>query len=182
MLARIVPLLFCLAAAQAFAHPQGEEAHPSMLDCEHPPKGLVQVLPERVGVPARIECLPTAQSIVAPEGWNWRYPGSFFDRPYIPAYAPIASRQMGGPRFFTGFEAQELSADDARKQHETFTRDVQNYRETAPPVRLVKLVATNDLGHEMDAYFGFRSDREGWVMLCVPQCAPEYMFLMQKID
>jgi hypothetical protein len=34
----------------------------------------------------------------------------------------------------------------------------------------------------LDAYFGFRSDDDGWVVLCTPECAPEYLFLMQKID
>ncbi len=76
----------------------------------------------------------------------------------------------------------ELTATDARERHETFAKDLPTYRETVPPARLVKLVAHNDLGHELDAYFGFRSDGEGWVVLCAPECAPEYLFLIQKID
>jgi hypothetical protein len=76
----------------------------------------------------------------------------------------------------------ELTAADAIKRHETFVKNLPTYWETAPPVRLVKLVAHNDLGHKFDAYFGFRSDGEGWVALCAPECAPEYVFLMKKID
>ena len=66
----------------------------------------------------------------------------------------------GGPRYFTEFTVTELTATDARKRHETFAKDLPTYRETAPPARLVKRVAHNDLGHELDAYFGFRSDGE----------------------
>ena len=175
---------FCLwfAAAQALAQSEGEASGPALLDCEHPPQSLVKMLPEPVAQVARVECNPSAQTIVARDGWSWRYPGSFFDRPIIPAYAPMDSRQSGGPRYFTEFTATELTAADAIKRHETFVKNLPTYRETAPPVRLVKLVAHNDLGHELDAYFGFRSDGEGWVVLCAPECAPEYLFLMQKID
>jgi hypothetical protein len=178
-----VALLFlCFAAAQALAHSEGETSGPVLLDCEHPPRSLAKMLPEAVAKVASIECNPSAQTIVARDGWNWRYPGSFFDRPIIPAYAPMDSRQTGGPRYFTEFKATELSAADARKRHEMFAKDLPTYRETSPPMRLVRLVAHNDLGHEMDAYFGFRSDGGGWVVLCAPECAPEYLFLMQKID
>jgi len=178
----VVLLFLSFAAAQALAHSEGETSGPVLLDCEHPPQLLVKMLPEALAKVASVECNPSAQTIVARDGWSWRYPGSFFDRPIIPAYAPMDSRQTGGPRYFTEFKATELSAADARKRHEMFAKDLPTYRETSPPMRLVKLVAHNDLGHEMDAYFGFRSDGGGWVVLCAPECAPEYLFLMQKID
>jgi len=178
----VVLLFLSFAAAQALAHSESETSGPVLLDCEHPPQLLVKMLPEAVAKVASVECNPSAQTIVARDGWSWRYPGSFFDRPIIPAYAPMDSRQTGGPRYFTEFKATELSAADARKRHEMFAKDLPTYRETSPPMRLVKLVAHNDLGHEMDAYFGFRSDGGGWVVLCAPECAPEYLFLMQKID
>jgi hypothetical protein len=181
---RIRVFWYCLwfATAQALAHSEGEAGAPALLDCEHPPKSLVSILPEAVARVASIECNPSAQTIVPRDGWSWRYPGSFFDRPIIPAYAPMDSRQSGGPRYFTEFKATELSTADARQRHETFSKDLPTYRETAPPARLVRLVAHNDLGHQLDAYFGFRSDGGGWVVLCAPECAPEYLFLMKKIE
>lgn len=182
MLFRVVWICLWLAGAQALAHSETEATGPALLDCGHPPETLVTALPEQVAKVASVECNPSAQTIVARDGWSWRYPGSFFDRPIIPAYAPMDSRHREGPRYFTEFSATELTAADARKRHETFAKDLPTYRETAPPVRLVKLVAHNDLGHELDAYFGFRSDGNGWVVLCAPECAPEYLFLIQKID
>jgi hypothetical protein len=175
---RVVLLFLCFAAAHAaLAHYEGETSGPVLLDCEHP-QTLVKMLPEAVAKVASVECNPSVQAIVARDGWSWRYPGSFFDRPIIPAYAPMDSHQTGGPRYFTEFKATEFSVTDARKRHEMFAKDLPTYLEMAPPARLVKLVAHNDLGHELDAYFGFRSDGGGWVVLC----APEYLFLMQKID
>ncbi|HKQ26798.1 MAG TPA: hypothetical protein VJT81_20320 [Burkholderiales bacterium] len=182
MLFRVVWFCLCLAAAQALAHSESKGTGPALLDCENPPESLASALPEQVARVASIECNPSAQTIVAREGWSWRYPGSFFDRPIIPAYAPMDSRQLGGPRYFTEFKATELSATEAMRRHERFAKDLPTYREKVPPIRLVKLVAHNDLGHELDAYFGFRSDREGWVVLCVPECASEYLFLMHEID
>ncbi len=91
-----------------------------LLDCEHPPQSLVKMLPEAVAKVASVECNPSVQTIVARDGWSWCYPGSFFDRPIIPAYAPMDSRQTGGPRYFTEFKATELSAADASKRQELF--------------------------------------------------------------
>jgi hypothetical protein len=179
---RVVLFFLWFAAAHSLAHSEGEATGPALLDCGHPPQSLARILPELLAKVASIECNPSAQTIVPHEGWSWRYPGSFFDRPIIPAYAPVDSRHRGGPRYFTEFTATELTATDARKRHEKFAKELPTYREMAPPGRLVKLVAHNDLGHELDAYFGFRSDDDGWVVLCTPECAPEYLFLMQKID
>jgi hypothetical protein len=179
---RVALILMGFYAVLALAHSESETPAPVTLDCEHPPLSLANTLPEAVMEVASIECNPSAQTIVARDGWRWRYPGSFFDRPIIPAYAPMDSRQVGGSRYFTEFTATELGAADAGARHAAFAKELPTYRETAPPVRLVRLVAHNDLGHELDAYFGFRADGDGWVVLCAPECAPEYLFLMQKIQ
>jgi hypothetical protein len=176
-------LFLSLAALPAIPHSETEgEAGYAVIDCEHPAANVATTLPQDISRPAHLQCTPAFQQIVANDGWSWRYPGSFFDRPFIPAYAPKPSRGKVGPRFFTGFETQELAQPDVRAQHEKFAREIPTYRETAAPARILKLVATNDLGHELDAYFGFRSEREGWVVLCAPECAPENLFLIDKIE
>jgi hypothetical protein len=179
---RVVLFFLWLAAAQALAQSEVAATGPALLDFEHPPQALVKMLPEQVAQVARVECSPSAQTIVAHDGWSWRYPGTYLSRPSIPAELPLDSRDREGSRYFTEFTATELTAADAIKHHETFVKNLPTYWETAPPARLVKLVAHNDLGHKFDAYFGFRSDGEGWVALCAPECAPEYVFLMKKID
>lgn len=176
-------LFLSLAAPQALPHSETEgEAGYAMIDCEHPAANVATGLPQGISSPAHLQCTPAFQLIVANDGWSWRYPGSFFDRPFIPAYAPLLSRGKGGARFFTGFDTQELAQSDVRAQHEKFAKEIPTYREKAAPARILKVVATNDLGHELDAYFGFRSEREGWVVLCAPECAPENMFLIEKTE
>jgi hypothetical protein len=182
MLLRSLPLLLLLLASQVCAHAEAEAPAGAILDCEHPPANLIHALPEQVAMAATVICTPSAQMIVASEGWSWRFPGSYFDRPSIPAYSPIESRSQAGGRYFTGFKATELSAGEIRKLHESFVKTLVTYPDASPPTRIVKLAARNDQGRPMDAYFGFRSPSEGWVALCAPDCAPEFFFLINRQD
>jgi hypothetical protein len=182
MSSRYLPLLLLVVALRAFAHSEAEAPAGGILDCEHPPGNLIHALPNQVAVAATVVCTPSTQMIVAKEGWVWRFPGSFFDRPSIPAYSPIESRPEAGGRYFTGFKATELSGGEIRKLHETFVKTLATYTDALPPARIVKLVARNDRGHPMDAYFGFQSQSAGWVAVCAPECAPEFFFLINRHD
>jgi hypothetical protein len=176
-------IVAALACGLALAHPEDDKAAPhAVIDCEHPAPGTATELPAEIADIAYLQCTPAMQMLVANEGWSWRYPGSFFDRPFIPAYAPEASQGTGGARYFSGFSTRDLSADEVRERHAQFARTLPNYRQDAAPERIVMLEAKNDLGHVVDAYFGFRSGDSGWVVMCTPQCAPENMFLIQKIQ
>jgi hypothetical protein len=179
MLLRCLPLLLLAATLQAFAHSDAQ-APGGLLDCEHPPKNLASTLPREVADAATVVCMPSAQMIVAREGWSWRFPGSFFDRPSIPAYSPAGSRSDAGGRYFTDFAATELTASEVRELHARFSRTLATYTDKAPPARIVKLVAGNDQGYAIDAYFGFRSTSEGWIALCAPDCAAELFFMINR--
>jgi hypothetical protein len=183
---RRLPLLLLVAALQAFgaaaAEAAGDGPVEGILDCEHPPKDLVDALPREIAAAATVLCTPSAQMIVAREGWAWRFPGSFFDRPSIPAFAPKDSRAEAGGRYFTGFRATDLSQVEISKLHATLSKTLATYTDAVPPARIVRLVAHNDKGYPMDAYFGFRSAKEGWVALCAPDCAPELFFLINRQD
>jgi len=176
-------VLLVLAALPAFSHPDNEgDPGYAVIDCEHPAANVATALPDAIAGPAYLQCTPAFQQLVANQDWRWRYPGSFFDRPFIPAYAPEPSHGKLGPRFFTGFEAVDLSEAQVREQHEKFARELPTYREKAAPGRILKVVATNDLGDAIDVYFGFRSERDGWVVTCTPACAPENLFLIEKAE
>lgn len=178
----LLGVLLSLVAMQAAAHSESGNAGYALLDCAHPGPDVAAALPQAIGVSANLECTPAFHQIVANAGWSWRYPGSFFERPFIPAYAPRSSQGMAGARFFTGFEVVELGSDEARDQHERFARSIPTYREESAPSRILRMVATNDLGHELSAFFGFRSERDGWVVVCAPDCAPENLFLIEKAE
>lgn len=182
MSSRCLLLLLLVVNLQSPARAEAQAPADGILDCEHPPKNLTHILPKQVAMAATVICTPSAQIIVAREGWAWRFPGSFFDRPSIPAYSPIESRPDAGGRYFIGFKATELSVSEIKKLHETFARTLATYTDASPPARIVKLVARNDQGYPMDAYFGFKSQSGGWVALCAPDCAPEFFFLINRND
>ncbi|HKB83658.1 MAG TPA: hypothetical protein VKD04_10700 [Burkholderiales bacterium] len=182
MLPRCLALLLLVATLQASAVSEAQTPAGGILDCEHPPGDLTPTLPKQLAGAATVICTPSAQMIVAAQGWSWRFPGSFFDRPSIPAYSPMASRPEAGGRYFTGFKATELSGGEIRKLHEAFAKTLATYTDKSPPARIVKLVARNDQGHPMDAYFGFKSRSEGWVAVCTPDCAPDFFFLINRHD
>ncbi len=87
---------------------------------------------------------------------------------------------MAGGRYFTAFEATELAAGEIEKLHASFTETLATYADQTVPRRIVKLVAHNDHGHSMDAYFGFKTPGEGWVAVCAPDCMPEFFFLINR--
>jgi hypothetical protein len=174
-----------LSSGLALAHVDGEEegegeAGEKLIDCEHPPGNLKTSVPKIISGVAAIACTPSAQHIHASKGWTWRFPANFFQVPTIPAFSPFDSRNEPAGRFFTGFEIVELDATQTQEKHKWFAQHVVTYPGSQVPAKIVKLVATNDLGHSLDAFFGFKTDKEGWVVLCAPECAPEFVFLMQK--
>ena len=167
-------------AITAFAHSESADTPDDGLDCAHPPKNIARKLPKDIAVAAAVLCTPASQLISAKDGWMWRYPASYFDRPSIPAYAPAPSRGQARGRYFTGFKATRLSNADVSALHGRFTETLATYSDRKAPARVILLKATNDLGHSLDAYFGFDSKDEGWVAVCAPTCAPEYFFLINR--
>ena len=172
----IKPLLFILlcAPALALAHNDGKDADEEEVECEN---HLAETFPELLKPYARLEC---DQFIVNPQNWIWRYPGSYFDRPYIPAFAPKPKKQVGGMRLFKELSAEEIEASQIAELHQSKFSKIRSYKQTQPPQRLVKLKATNDLGDSMEVWFGLLSEDKGWVTTCTPVCAPEYFFLIER--
>jgi len=175
----------CLAAACfaaiVRAHQEREEkTSPAPFDCDHPPAGAVTRLPEAIQPFAQLACAPIGQLIVAREGWVWRYPASYFDRPLVAAYSPMQSRMEPGPRYFTFLTVEKLTGAAPMKQNEALGRALPNYRVDPPPGTVLRLAATNDLGHRFDVYFPMTDTNKGWGAICAPECAPEMLFMIYR--
>ncbi len=173
----IKPLLLLLLCAPvlSFAHTDNHDADEEEAECEN---HLAESFPELLKPYARLEC---DQFIVNPDGWQWRYPSSYFDRPYIPAFAPKPKKQVAGMRVFKQLVAEEIAATQIAELHESKFSKIRTYKQSQPPHRLVRLKATNDLGDSMDVWFGFLNGDKGWVSICSPVCAPEYFFLFERL-
>ena len=175
----------CLAAAcvaiGASAHEESEQrAGPEPLDCGHLPANAVTRLPEAIQAFAELVCAPGGQFIGAREGWVWRYPASYFDRPSVAAHSPVESRMEPGPRYFTSLTVEELTGEAATKQNESLGKTLPNYRTEQPSKSVLRLLATNELGHRFDVYFPMTDANKGWGAICAPECAPEMLFMMYR--
>ncbi len=173
----IKPLLLLLLSAPMLsqAHTDNHDADEDEGECEN---HLADAFPELLKPYARLEC---DQFIVNPAGWQWRYPNSYFDRPYIPAFAPKPKKQVAGMRVFKQLAAEEVAPARIAELHETRFSKIRSYKQAQPPQRMVHLRATNDLGDSMDVWFGLLTEEKGWVSICAPTCAPEYFFLIERL-
>ena len=119
---------------------------------------------------------------MAGEDWTWRFPGSFFDLPSISAYVPRASQALAEPRFFRSVKVHELDADERERQHQRIKREVVTYGAPAVPSRMLQLVFVNDAGHDFEVLMPFENKDKVWVIPCVPDCPPEYAFMMERLQ
>lgn len=169
------------------AHSEGEPGEESgvasmLMDCEHPPEDAVTSLPSPLDTWARIDCVQYGQKLVAAQGWHWRYPGSWTVRAEAPAWSPDASRRTPGAKYFRTVTIEPLDGDAIARAHARLTTDSVMYRDyiTAPPARMYRVVAENNLGHDMEVFVPEETPDRLWAFLCVPECRPEYSFMIER--
>lgn len=176
-----VCLAVLCAVTTCLAHEEdAARAGPEPLDCGRPPADAVTRLPEAIQSFAELVCAPNGQLIVARQDWVWRYPASYFDRPLVAAYSPMASRVEPGSRYFTSLVVEELTGEAARQRNEALLASLPNYRPEASPKSVLRMVATNELGHRFDVYFPMTGADRGWGAICAPDCAPEMLFMIYR--
>ena len=181
MTGRIIFSILLCAAVGASAHQDEEVTKAAGYDCEHPPQEAITVLPGLLGQAARLVCMPEGQRIVASQTWSWRYSGSFFNMPNIPAYAHIAARGMMPPFYFRKVWEEELSADEADKRSEQLSRQIVTYRPEKAISGMTIVRAENNYGHVTEIFMPMKSEKEGWAIVCAPECQPGYVILISKL-
>lgn len=186
MLKCIIAALLAGTAALAWAHQEGAESNsadqPGGYDCEHPPADAVTELPGLLGTVGRMGCLPAGPGVLAGSGWSWRYTGSFFDLPTIPAYAHDEAAGLQPPFYFTRLSARELSGAAVAERNEQLQQMVETYRPQRLPDRMVAFDATNNYGQSFSAYLAMETDTNGWLVVCTPKCRPDYVILVNKLQ
>lgn len=174
----VVAACFSTAALSHDERDAAEGIEP--LDCDRLPGNAVTGLPEAIRHFAQLECAPNGQLIVAREDWVWRYPASYFDRPFIASYTPLESRSKPGPRWFTSLVLKELTGDAARRRHEALVRALPNYTADPVPKSVYHLLAKNELGDQFDVYFPMMENGKGWGAVCAPECQPQMLFMIYR--
>ena len=114
------------------------------------------------------------------DDWIWRYPNSYFDRPFISAFSPRTRKVEPGIRFFRRISAYEADAAERQEAYETIFKNLRNFPDKQAPKRMIRMDTVNDIKDETQIYFGFNSEEAGWAVVCAPDCGPEYFFLIEK--
>jgi len=133
--------------------------------------------PKLIEFMAVIDC---NQFISNNEDWVWRYPNSYFDRPFVSAFSPRTRKAEPGIRFFRRLSAYEVDDAGSKQAYESIFKKIQNFPDSQPPKRLIRMDTINDIKDETQVWFGFNSQDKGWAVVCAPDCAPEYFFLIEK--
>ena len=177
----LVALAAC-SALLAHAHQEATSDAPSGYDCEHPPTDAVTDLPGLLGAVGRLVCLPAGPGILANQGWTWRYTGSFFEMPAIPAHAHVDSAGMAPPFYFTEVSARELSADEAAGVSDDLAKEVETYRPTGSLAGMTVVDAVNNYGKGITVFMPMQSETDGWLIVCTPQCRSDYVIVVSKLQ
>jgi len=181
---RLLVAASCLIVlAPTWAHQDDAvESVPPIMDCDHPPKEAVSALPEPVGQWAQLDCRPSGQLLIQGQGWVWRYPGSWTDQVYVPAWMTGDSSAEGGGRYFKTASVVRLEGADAARLHDRFARELIAHEVHAggegkpKPSTVYTVVAVNDLGHQVQLNFLYRSDADIWGVACSGECKSENVF------
>lgn len=177
---------FCMVSAAACAHEDATHEPLPFLDCDHPPEHALSIVPEPIARWSQLQCLPSGQMLVPGEDWVWRYPGSFTDRPFVPAWMSADPGVSAGPRYFKTMSVRLAGADEMRELKQRFVRsaiEVPAPRvQTDPPERIYVLAAESNLGEKLEVNFVYRSDQDIWAVPCAPACAPEQLFHIYRRD
>jgi hypothetical protein len=171
---------FCLASLSVCAHEAATEEASPFLDCDNPPEHALRVIPQPIARWSRIECTPAGQMLVQSEDWIWRYPGSFTDRPFLPAWMTADPNVSPEPRYFKALAVRQAAVDEARALTQRLARGMIELpaatESNSQPERIYVVVAESNLGERLEVNFVYRSDQDIWAVPCVPDCRPEQVF------
>jgi hypothetical protein len=173
--AGLLPLVF----AAAHAHDAGERDAMPFLDCENPPAHAMLTLPEPIARWTAIQCTPAGQMLIQSADWIWRYPGSFTDRPFLPARMTADPSISPEPRYFQTLEVRELPAAQLpafRARIAQSAIDLPAATDATQPERLYHVVGKTNHDEAMEVNFLYRSDSDIWAIPCAPECRPEQVF------
>jgi len=175
-----IAIILASVTAFAYAHQNETQGQQTGYDCEHPPSDAVKEIPGLLGAAGRMFCLPAGPAIHADGAWTWRYTGSFFDLPSIPAYAHVDSASMLPPFYFTELSVRQLSPQEGVQRSEQLAAAVETYRPAGAIERMEIIDAVNNYGRSIEIYVAMESENDGWVVVCTPQCQPSYVILIKK--
>jgi hypothetical protein len=170
-------------AGPVLAHEESSPEPSPYMDCSQPAAGTFKGVPDPLAQWSRLECTPIGQMLVAHEDWIWRYPASFTDRPFVPAWLTADPTRSPDPRVFKSIKLRQGTADDLgslKQRLQKTSIDLPAPDKGAGPERLYVVVAESNFGEAFEVNFIYRSDDDIWAITCAPACAPEQVFKIYR--
>ena len=166
------------------AHPRAENSLITDFDCNTSYPDVMSSLPFPLSEFGSLMCFGNGQSIMAKPTWSWRYSGSFFDTPRIPASAHDDMAAVPPPYYFrvifSTTHAQEIKADRKTQYLDRLMSEVVTFRPQAPISQLYAIDLTNNHHVVIRVFVALETKINGWLLVCNPECQPEYVILFKK--
>ncbi len=166
------------------AHPGAENSLITDFDCDTSYPDVMSSLPFPLSEFGSLMCFGNGQSIIAKPKWSWRYSGSFFDTPRIPASAHEDMTAVPPPYYFrvtfSSTDAREIKADRKTRYLDRLMTDIVTFRPQVPISELYAIDLTNNHHVVIRVFVALETKTNGWLLVCNPECRPEYVILFQK--
>ena len=183
----IFATLFYGNAQPLLAHPGDANSPSSYFECDplypfyfdiaYP--DMVEDLPIGLGSFAELMCFGNGQAIIARPDWSWRYTGSFFDSPYIPAGVHDGLDGIAPPFYFTNITVENVSEADSGVLIDSLEKQVVTFRPNVV-TRVSKAYLTDNHKNIIEVVVAYEDNVSGWLLVCAPSCRPEYVILFEK--
>jgi hypothetical protein len=185
-LRKFLAATLCIVASTAIAHNEpGESPAVPPTGCDQLPAEALRTLPEPIAQWTALQCRGTGQVLVQSDGWVWRYPGSWTQHVFIPAWIMQSGARPDSLRYFSAMSVQSLDAERAAQIHRQLLRDVSAYefhatRDGTSPSAGYTLQAQDESGNAFSIHFLYRSEADLWGVACVPECRSEFLFHISR--
>ncbi len=177
---RLYLLGFLFVTTTVVAHPGDDSADAVNFDCDAHPADMLTELSSPLARIAKLICFGNGQTIIADPSWSWRYSGSFFDAPRIPASAHDGVRGTLPPFYFSEISVNSISDSEKDAEVSRLMKEIVTFRPQQGILNLFEVFIKNNHAHVIRLWVATESDRNGWMLVCTPECRPEYVIVYAR--
>ena len=179
-LLRIALCASLLVTHAVSAHPGDENSLATNFDCDKSYPNMIDSLPFPLEEFATLKCFGNGQLIMAKSNWSWRYSGSFFGTPRIPASAHDELTAIPPPYYFTNVKVGEARSENMSGYLDKLMTDVMTFRPKVEITNVYDIELTNNHDSLIRLVIALEKQGNGWLLVCNPDCRPEYVILFNK--
>ena len=171
---------FLFVAYSVCAHPGDENSIVTNFDCDKSYPNMIDALPSPLREFAALKCFGNGQVIMTKSNWSWRYSGSFFDIPRIPASAHDEMAAIPPPYYFSNIKVGEIRPENVSRYLDKLMADIVTFKPQLEITKLYDVELTNNHESIIRLFIALEIKGNGWLLVCNPDCRPEYVILFEE--